>query len=301
MGQSESARFNSGLGFALIAYTWWGLIPLYFNELKGVSPGEILSHRIVWSVVLIVGVTTLTGGWRRLFGTLASPRLVLTLLVSALLLAVNWLLYIYAITYGRLTEASLGYYMLPLVNAFLATVFLGEKLRPAHYPALALVAVGVLVPIVALGLVPWLTLGLAVSFGLYGLVRKMIVVESFTGLSVETLLLVGPSAAYLVHLSQAGEARFGDGVHQSVFLALGGVVTVVPLLTFTLAIRRLPLLALTMIQVLSPTLQLAIAVAWNGEAVPGPVWVAIGCVWLAVIIFIADAINRGLPPRVFRP
>src|SRR5262249_23444332 len=146
VGDASGARFRSGLLFGLIAYVWWGLVPLYFVQLKtaGVPAWAILAHRIVWSLPILLVLTALPAGWRDLFRVLRDRKLVLTLLASSLFLAFNWLLYIYATVTNRVTEASLGYYMMPLVNAALATAFLGEKLRPAHYPALVLVAVGVM-------------------------------------------------------------------------------------------------------------------------------------------------------------
>lgn len=295
----DPTRFRSGLLFGLVAYTWWGLIPLYFKQIGGVPAEEILAQRIVWAVGLLAVGVAVSGGLRDLLRVLASRKLVLTLLLSATLLAVNWLLYIQATVTDRVADASLGYYMLPLVNAFLATLFLGEKLRPLHYPALAFVALAVLVPVVWIGFVPWLAVTISITFGLYGLVRKLIPVESFTGLTVETLLMLPAAAAYLVWAAANGRLRFGTDVTESVLLSLGGVVTVVPLLTFTLAIRRLPLLALNLIQVLSPTMQFIVAVWWNEQPVPAAMWVALGCVWAGVTLFIADAVwraSRGRQP-----
>ena len=289
---------RTGLLFGLVAYTWWGLIPVYFRLLKGIEPLEILSHRIVWAVALLAVVVPLAGKWPDFRAAVASRRLVATLVVSAALLSVNWLLYVTATVTDRVVDASLGYYMLPLVNAFLATVFLREKLRPAHYPALALVAVAVAVPSVALGRVPWIAVGLSVSFGFYGLVRKVAKVESLVGLAVETLVILPATAGYLLWTGAAGGLKYGQDTTQTLLLSCGGVVTVVPLLTFTLAIRRLPLLALNLIQVLSPTMQFLLAVVWFGEAVPTPMWVALGCVWVAVAVFITDA---AVQARAGRP
>lgn len=288
----DPTRFRSGLLFGLVAYTWWGLIPLYFKQIAGVPAEEILAQRIVWAAGLLAVGVIVSGGMCDLVRVLGSRKLVLTLLLSATLLAFNWLLYIHATVTDRVADASLGYYMLPLVNAFLATLFLGEKLRPLHYPALALVALAVLVPAVGIGFVPWLAVTISITFGLYGLVRKLIPVESFTGLTVETLLMLPAAVAYLVWATAVGQLRFGADATESVLVSLGGVVTVVPLLTFTLAIRRLPLMALNLMQVLSPTMQFAVAVWWNGQPVPAAMWVALGCVWAGVGLFITDAFWR---------
>lgn len=289
MGQHTSGAYRSGILFGLVAYVWWGLVPLYFREVKHVPAAEILAHRIVWSVVLLAALTALIGGWADLRRVLTSRRLVLTLLLSSVLLAGNWLMYIYATVTGRVAEASLGYYMMPLVNAFLATVFLGERLRPAQYPALALVAVGVALPFIVAGEFTWLAVVLPVTFGFYGLVRKRVAVDSLTGLTVESLLLAVPSAGYLAWAGVAGKGAFGPDWRLNGLLLLGGVITVVPLLTFTLSLRRLPLLAVSFIQFLSPTVQFFLAVYLFGEPMPPERWAAIGCVWAAVAIFVADA------------
>jgi chloramphenicol-sensitive protein RarD len=277
--------------FGLIAYLWWGLVPLYFAALKQfeVPAWEILAHRITWSLPIMLAITALTGGWEDVFRVLRDRRLVLTLLLSSTLLAVNWLLYIYSTVTGRVTEASLGYYMMPLVNAALATCFLGERLRPLHYPALLLVAVGVVIPFIASGTFTWLAVALPISFGFYGLVRKQVPVESSTGLTVETLLMLVPSLGYLAYLWANGKNHMGADWGLNGLIIFSGVVTVVPLLTFTLSIRRLPLLAVSFIQFLSPTVQMLIAVLLLGEQLTDAVIGAFVCIWLAVAIFVADS------------
>ncbi len=283
-----SASVRGGFLFGVLAYGWWGLIPLYFRQVRDVDAVEILAQRVVWSVALLALMVAVLGGAADILRVLRDRKLALTLTLSAVLIGVNWLLYIHATVTDRVNEAALGYYVMPLVNAALATLFLGEKLRPAHYPALALVAVGVSVPLIALGS-GWLSIVLPVSFGLYSLVRKKVAVESFTGLCVETLLLLPASLAYLAFQSVNGTLSFGTAPAVTVLLAGGGVITVVPLLAFTMSLRRLPLLAVTCIQVISPTMQFLVAILWSGEVPGWPMWVALGCVWVAVAIFIADA------------
>ncbi len=301
-----SATVRSGLAYGVVAYVLWGLIPLYFRQLREVPPLEILTQRVAWSVVFLGLIVATFGGAADIRRVLRSRKLVATLALSAALLAVNWLVYIYASVNDRVTEAGLGYYVLPLVNAFLATVFLGEKLRPAHYPALALVAVGVAVPMVLTGS-GWIAVTLAVSFGFYGLVRKQVAVESFTGLTVETLLLLPPALLYLGYAARTGGLSFGGDTTVTALLVGCGVVTIVPLLTYTISLRRLPLLAVTCIQVISPTMQFLVAIVWNGERPGWPMWFALGCVWVAVAVFLADALSRarrpsvGVPASVARP
>lgn len=292
MGDAEAARFRSGLVFGLIAYGWWGLVPLYFAALKraGVPAWEILAHRISWSLPVLLLLTAVAGGWGDVARVLRARRLVLVLLASSLFLAANWLLYIYATVTSRVAEASLGYYMMPLVNAALATLFLGERLRPAHYPALALVAIGVSIPFLAAGTFTWLAVALPVSFGIYGAIRKAVPVESTTGLTVESLLMLPPSVGFLLYLGAAGRNHLGGDLGLSALIAFSGIVTVVPLLTFTLSIRRLPLLTVSFIQFVSPTVQVVIAVTVLGEALTPDRVAAFACVWAAVLISVADSV-----------
>ncbi|HUR52664.1 MAG TPA: EamA family transporter RarD [Gemmataceae bacterium] len=294
MSDSDGARYRSGLIFGLVAYSWWGLVPLYFAALKSaeVPAAEILGHRIAWSLPIMLVLVWIIGGWKDLWRVLKSRKLVLTLLLSSTLLAVNWLLYIYATVTSRVAEASLGYYMMPLVNAALATWFLGEKLRPAHYPALALVALGVCVPFFVYGKFTWIAVALPITFGIYGLVRKRVPVESTTGLTVETILMLIPSVGYLLFLGSMGKNHFGANWSLNALLAFSGVVTVVPLLTYTLSLRRLPLIALSFLQFLSPTIQMVLAITLLGETLTPDKIIAFACVWAAVAIFIADAVAQ---------
>jgi chloramphenicol-sensitive protein RarD len=306
---ASAAQFRSGLGFGLVAYTWWGLVPLYFAALAvcKVPAWEILAHRITWSLPVMAVLTYFAAGGRELFRVLRSPRLLLVLCLSAVFLAVNWLLYIYATVTHRVTDASLGYYMMPLVNAAFATLFLKEKLRPAHVPALALVAIGVAIPCVAVGYLPWLAVALPITFGFYGLVRKIAPVDSMTGLTVETLIMLPASLGFLLYLTANSQNHMtANDWGLNALIAFSGIVTVVPLLTFTLALRRLPLLAISFMQFISPTVQMLIAVTWLDEVLTADRIAAFACIWTAVGIFIADAAwqvrqhrtreRRGNPP-----
>jgi chloramphenicol-sensitive protein RarD len=287
----DSSQRKAGILYGLVAYLWWGLVPLYFLKVQSVPPKEILAHRIVWSVLILLALTALSRSWSDLARVLSSRKLVLTLLLSATLLAINWLLYIFATVTHRVTEASLGYYLMPLVNSAFAVVFLGEKLRPAQYPALALIAIAVVLPIAVSGELGgvWLVVALPVTFGLYGLVRKMVAVDSLTGLTVESMLLLAPSGVFLIWLMGNGTSRFGPDPNLNVLLMLSGIVTVVPLLTYTLSIRRLPLIAVSFLQFVSPSAQFLLAVIYLGEDRPWEMWAASGIIWVSVLIFLADA------------
>jgi chloramphenicol-sensitive protein RarD len=276
--------------FGLVAYISWGLVPLYFAQVAVIPPAELLAHRIVWSIGIMALLTVLRRGALQAVGrVLVSRRQVMLLTLSAAFLAFNWLLYISATVSHQVTEASMGYYMMPLVNALFAKLFLGERLRPAHYPALALIAGGVIAASWLQGKFTWLAVALPITFGFYGLVRKRMAVDSMTGLTVETIILLGPSLGYLIVQSAQGRGSFGTDWNLSGWLMFSGFVTVIPLLTYTLSIRRLPLITQSFIQFLSPTVQMLIAITLLNETITKPKWVAMVCVWGAVAIFIGDA------------
>lgn len=303
MNDATGARYRSGLAFGLIAYLWWGAVPLYFAQLKdaGVPAVEILAQRIAWSLPVLLAFIVGGGGWNDLFRVLANRKLVLILFASSLFLAANWLLYIYATVSGRVTEASLGYYMMPLVNAALGTLFLGERLRRIHYPALSLVALGVAIPFLASGSFTWIAVALPISFGLYGLVRKMAPVESITGLAVESLLMLPVSLGYLIYLTAEGKSHFGADRGLDGLLAFSGIVTVIPLAAFTMSLRRLPLLEISFLQFVSPTVQMLLAIYALGEPpLSSDRIAAFVCIWIAVILFIGDAIKQGSTTREAR-
>jgi chloramphenicol-sensitive protein RarD len=266
------------------------MVPLYFSALKQHHVGavEILAHRVVWSLPILGLLTLAVVGWRPVVAVFRSRKLLALMVLSATLLAVNWLIYIYATVIGRVAEGSLGYFMLPLVNAFLGTVFLGERLRPAHYPALGIIAAGLCVPLAAAGNFPWLAFSLPITFGLYGFVRKAMPVDSLTGLTVESLVMLLPAAAYLAYLGPQGHFNQSWGLNGLIMFS--GVVTVAPLLTYIMSIRRLPLVAMSFLQFISPTTQMLIAIFTLGETPTREEWAAYVCVWVAVLIFLADAI-----------
>jgi chloramphenicol-sensitive protein RarD len=286
----------------VFAYTWWGLVPLYFAVLKryGLSAGEILAQRITWSVPLLLMLASGPAARRQWRVVLSDRSLLLTLAASASLLAINWLLYIFATVTDRVTEASLGYFMMPLVNAVLATVVLRERLRPAHYPALALIALAVAIPIFVHGRGSWLAIALPVTFGLYSVVRKQAAVDSVIGLTVETVWLLPFSVAYLLWLALHGENHLRHSPAAAAWIVLSGVVTVAPLLAFILSLRRLTLLAVSFIQFISPTVQMLIAVTLLGEKLESAQWLAFICVWGAVLIFLIDAVQAAQRPAPVR-
>lgn len=296
-----TASRRAGYLCGLVAYLWWGLVPLYFRALGDTPAAEILAHRIAWSIPLMMALTALLGAWAPLAAALKSRIILLTMLLSGGLLALNWYLYIYATVTHRISEAALGYYMMPLVNAFFGMVFLGERLRKAHWPALALIAIGVAIPFMERQTFTWLAVALPVTFGFYGLVRKVAAVDSMTGLTLETLLLGVPSLTYIGWQVQTQSGRFGTDTNITLLLSLGGIITVVPLLAYILSIRRLPLVAVSFIQFVSPTMQMILAVGVFHESRTVGDWVAMLCVWVAVAIFIVDAMIASRAEQFTEP
>ncbi|HZH04331.1 MAG TPA: EamA family transporter RarD, partial [Myxococcaceae bacterium] len=258
---TPETEVRTGLVYGLAAYLAWGLSPLYFKSVRTVSPLEIAAHRVVWSVLLLLGVAVLAKRLPPLRQWASSPRRLGVYALTTLLIAGNWLIYIWAVNGGRLLEASLGYFINPLVNVLLAVLFLGESLNRRQVFAVMLAGAGVLVLVAGLGQFPWVSLTLAFSFGFYGLVRKRARVDPVVGLLAETALLLPVAALFLGITAAKGVGAFaqGDG-RMRLLLALSGVVTAIPLVWFMEGARRLRLSTLGLLQYLAPTSQFLLAV-----------------------------------------
>jgi chloramphenicol-sensitive protein RarD len=286
----DSSRERAGLLLGLGAYLIWGVMPLYFKALAHVPATEIVAHRILWSLVLLAALASLWQRWSAIAAALSASRVVMTLAITSLLIAINWLTYIFAVVTGHVLEASLGYYLNPLVNVLLGVVLLKEKLSRARLAATLLAAAGVAVLAVGAGSGLWISLTLAASFGLYGFVRKVAPVDSLEGLSIETALLAPIALGWLVWLEVAGTGSFGQfGLGTDVLLALGGAVTAIPLLLFTAAARRLPYSTLGFLQYIAPSLQFLLAVLAFGEPLTTAHIVCFGAIWAALVIFTLDS------------
>ena len=292
-GIDESAR--RGLYFGLAAYGLWGVLPIYFKALAEVPPVDIVAHRLIWSLPVLALLLTAAAGWRQVREAMASRRTMALLLLTALLIAVNWLLYVYAVVSGHILAGSLGYYLNPLMNVLLGRVVLKERLSGLQWAAVAMAAAGIsALAVGALGQL-WISLGLAVSFATYGLLRKIAPVDSVAGLSgrvspkhsPETALLVPLAAAWLAWGVAAGQPSFGSTTNEALLLALAGIVSTTPLLLFTGAARRLRYSTLGMLQFIAPTLQFLIAVLMYGEAFTTAHAVAFGAIWLALGLYVA--------------
>jgi len=287
------SELRRGTFYGAAAYALWGLFPLYWPLLEPAGAVEILAHRIVWSlgvVLAILAVQRRLGWFREL---LARPRALGLLTVAALVISVNWCTYIYGVTNGHVVETSLGYFINPLVTVMLGVVVLREDVRAAQWVALALGTLAVIVLTADYGRPPWIALTLAFSFAAYGLVKKKAAVGAVESLSVETLLLVVPAAAWLLLLESQGDGRFGNfGVGYDLLLVVSGVVTAVPLLFFGAAANRIPLVALGLLQYLAPVVQFLLGVLYFDEPMPPVRLTGFLLVWAALAVFTADGIAR---------
>lgn len=275
-----------GLLAALFAYFCWGVLPLYWRPMHDVPPLEILAHRVVWSVLFLLLVLALQRRWAWLAGAARKPKLLAAFVASACLLAVNWFVYVWAVNSRHVVEASLGYFINPLVNLVLGRFVLGERLRPLQTLAVTIAFLGVALLTWSLSALPTVSLILAVTFSVYGLLRKIAPLGSLEGLTLESIALGVPAAVYLLWLEHTGVARFGHaGALTSTLLAGTGVVTAVPLLAFAVAARTLPLSVLGIVQYLSPTLQFLLGVVVFHEAFSMHKLVAFVFIWTALLVF----------------
>lgn len=291
-----------GLAQALGAYVLWGVFPLYFALLEGVAASEVLAHRIVGATVLVAALFAFGGRFGALLRDLrqafADMRRVGFYVLTSVLISANWLIYIWAAQNGYVLDASMGYFISPLVSVLLATVFLDERLRRLQWLAVALAAVGMGVMVVRYGSVPWIALGLAFSFGGYGLLRKKAQAPALSGLWIETLLLTPFALAWLVWLGVQGDLGFGRlGWTIDVLLLLAGLVTVLPLALFLGSMRHLPLSTIGILQYLAPTLQFLIGL-WLGERFGEERWAAFGFIWTALVVFTWDALRYARHSRI---
>lgn len=289
MSPAETARQREGLTFALAAYALWGLLPLLFKFMDGATPLMILAHRVLWSMLFLLVVAAFGRRWRDLGRLLSRPRLAAALLLSALLIATNWLVYIIAVKQGHVVQASLGYFINPLVNVLLGIACLGERLRPLQLAAMLLAGVGVLILAVAGGGFPWVSLVLAFSFGFYGLVRKIADIPAFEGLAVETGLLFPVALSYLL-LAPVPPIQDLSGT-TALLLLLAGPATAVPLLCFAAAARRIAYSTLGIIQYLAPTMQLLIATLLFDEPFRPVQAVTFAFIWAGIALYVADGLR----------
>lgn len=281
-----------GYAYALAAFVWWGLFPLYIRALGQTPPLEVLAHRIVWSLPVCALLISLARGWGELRRALARPRVLVTLLCTSAIIAVNWLVFIYAVWSNQLLSASLGYFISPLVSMAMGMVFLGERPGRLQTAALILAALGTLNLVVHHGELPWIALALAASFSTYGLLRKRVQVEALGGLLVETGLLTPLALAWLAWIGWHGELVFGQDWLITLLLAGAGIATTLPLIWFTAGARLIPLHTLGILQYSGPSIQFLIALFLFNEAVSPARWLTFVMVWVAVVLYLAGGFRR---------
>ena len=287
--ESPEKRTRDGLISAFVAFVLWGLFPIYFSIVREVPPLEVLVHRIIWAVPFGALVIHYRKQWPEVIGALKHRRTVRFLTISAMLITGNWLVYIWAVQLEQINQASLGYYINPLLFALSGVVIFGEKLRTAQTTAILLAAVGVSVLAFSGGKIPAIALFLGVTFVAYGVIRKQVVIGGMPGLFIETLLLLPIALGYLLWLMQAGEAAFSiEDLTLAGILLLAGPITVIPLLFFAIAARRLNLSTVGMMQFIAPTLQFLVAVYYGEELTMAHI-VCFSLIWVAVILFSIDA------------
>lgn len=291
---------RQGVMFGLAAYGMWGCFPLFFALFEGVPAFEILIHRVLWSCLFLVGLVTLLGRWAPIREALGQPRRLGRVLGCALLIAFNWGLYIYSVETRHVLQASLGYFMTPLVNVALGMLVLRETMHRLQAVAVALAAVAILIQLVLLGELPWISLALAFSFGTYGLLRKQVPLDGLSGLFVETLLLLPLGLVALGWLTQADLSHFLGDTRTTLLLIASGVITALPLLAFAGAARRLRLATLGFLMYLNPTIQFLIALLVFGEALSGAQLITFVLIWTGLALYSWSA-WQSRPREVTQP
>ena len=289
--RDESA---AGVAYGIAAYTWWGLVAAYFKLVAEVAPLEILAHRITWSVAVLLLLIAFMHRWRALADVIADRRALGFLIGSTIVIAGNWFVFIWAVTHSRMLEASLGYFINPLVSVAFGFFFLRERLRVAEWSAVALAGFAVIWLTTIGGAFPWISLILAVSFALYGLIRKFAAVPSIEALTVETLILLPIALGYLVFREREGVLAFAhSSLRLDLLLIAAGPITALPLLWFAAAVRRLRLATVGLLQYISPTIQLFMAVLLFHEPFGMQRGVAFGLIWVAVAIYTIDNFRKA--------
>lgn len=293
-GRPPRSENSVGILFGIGAYGLWGLLPLYFLILAPAGPIEIVANRVLWSLVFCALLLTVMRSWRPVVTALRTPRITGTLAVAALLIAVNWFVYTYGVTSGQAIEASLGYFINPIVSVLLGVFVLRERLRPLQWTAIGMGVLAVVVLAVGYGSVPWIALTLAFSFGLYGFMKKRVGsrVDAVSSLSIETLVLTPIAAGVMLWLASRDQATLlTEGTGHFWIMAASGVITAVPLIFFGAAARRLPLTTIGLLQYLAPVLQFLLALLVLHEEMPFERWVGFSLVWVGLILLTVDMLR----------
>lgn len=296
-----STSSSNGILYGVTAYFLWGLVPLYWPLVDAAGPVELLAHRMIWSLGILLVILVLWRRWSWVRAVLASPRQLVLLTAAALAITVNWGLFILAVVSGHTLQASLGYFINPLVSVALGVLVLGERLRPAQWTAVGLGGVAVVVLTVGYGSPPWLSLGMAFSFATYGLLKKFVRLDGPEGLTAETTLLFLPALGYLVFLHSTGAGTFATvSVPHTLLLVGTGVITALPLLAFGAAAYRIPLTMVGLLQFIAPVMQFLIAWLIFAEDLTPSRWAGFAIVWAALLVFATDMLRTAQRNRQTR-
>ena len=282
-----------GLLFGISAYSLWGAFPLYWPLLEPANPLEIVSHRAVWTLVFCFIVLATTKALKSTLATLKQPKITARLFLTSILISINWLVYIWATNNGHVVEASLGYYINPLIIIGFGVILLKEKMRPLQWVAVTIASIGVLVLTIDYGRLPWIALALAISWGSYGLIKKQLGLGALEGLAIETLISAFFYLGYLVYIGNQGTGQFGHSWGLTVLLMSAGAVTAIPLLLFNGSTNRLPFTTIGLLQYITPTLQFSVGVWIRHEDMPTARWVGFLIIWAALVTLAIDLIRSS--------
>jgi chloramphenicol-sensitive protein RarD len=282
-----------GLVFGVSAYSLWGLFPLYWPLLEPANPLEIVSHRAVWTLVFCLIVLAVTKALQSTLATLKQPRIALRLFLTSLLISINWLVYIWATNNGHVVEASLGYYINPLIIIGFGVILLKEKMRTLQWVAVAIASIGVLVLTIDYGRLPWVALALALSWGGYGLIKKQLGLGALEGLAIETFISAFFYLGYLIYIGNQGTGQFGHHWGLTLLLMSAGAVTAIPLLLFNGSTTRLPFTTIGLLQYITPTLQFSVGVWIRHEDMPTARWVGFLIIWVSLTTLAIDLVRSG--------
>ncbi|NND81830.1 MAG: EamA family transporter RarD [Gammaproteobacteria bacterium] len=292
---------NLGFVYAICAYFLWGMAPLYWKALSDVPSMEIVAHRMVWSCVFALMIVLLSRHWSQLTALIRQPRVVARLVLASILVSVNWAIYIWAVNSGNIVQSAMGYFINPLINVFFGFLFFQERLNRMQMVAIGCAAAGVMWLIASHGELPWIALSLAVTFALYGVVKKTIRVPAVHGMAVETTFVFLPALGYLLYVDSQGSSWFAESVPITAMLIIGGAFTLAPLLFFAAAAKRISLTALGMTQYLGPSLQLIIGVWIFNEPFASDQQITFALIWLGLLIYTLDQWQSQRRARVTIP
>lgn len=284
---------KTGLLFGVSAYVLWGAFPLYWPLLEPASALEIVSHRAVWTLIFCIIILAITKSLKATRDTMKRPKVAAKLFLTSILISINWLVYIWATNNGHVVEASLGYYINPLVMIGFGVIILKEKMRILQWSAVAIATFGVLVLTFDYGRLPWIALTLAFSWGSYGFIKKQLGLGALEGLAIETLIASLPYLLYLIYLGNKGTGQFGQSLGITLLLISAGAITAIPLLLFNGSTTRLPLTVIGLLQYITPTIQFSIGVWVRHEDMPTARWVGFLIIWIALITLAIDLVKSG--------